>query len=1086
MKKLQTYLSGLVAVLLPAMLGACADDDKSLSDVYLETDASYYSANARGLTYNGEEVVIHIQSNTYWMVTYDKGTGLEEPWFTLAREAGNGSADLTVTVQRNDGNARSAELKLVTNRNVSTTVTLSQAGIGERVYFYGDDFGTGGAGASVAEFDGWNLRGMGVEETYYDGQNATLDAGSPSTTYDGASGGNNVLFGDDGWLTLGGIATKGDYNFIFSFGVSNDVKAPSADDLKLYISQDRAQWTPVEYTLPASATEAGKWSMVRIPFFIKEDCPAVFFRFESASAGYRVDDPALEEGDGTGETITFLEDVVNYIKTVLWEDDFSWADNASYVKSDAWTGSDGTRIDKWSNYPSSTNGWTIESGRATSYPRSAGSASATGFLKSGWANGGAGLFSPKMEAVGSEAKDVTVELTLAGWTLNNKPDNDQLCIRVLGGGTIGNASSTEQVFSVGSWNEWTVHEFEIFGATAATQIYIGSTIEANNRWFIDRFRLIYITEKPGDFEPELTTDPGSLEFITAGEGKPVKVTANAAWSVRSEAAWLSFAPEGGDAGTSTVTITAERNQTGAERPATVEFLIDGEVIATLDVKQSGEEIQYAPSPVGLTELNASATVLTFGWDEPAGATHKYQAALFTDKEGEPVQQSPEFTLDAKFPAPIFTFGGLEPSTAYQLAVRTISTTDGVEDSPYVFLESRTTAAQTATPGALVSMRFDRLKWCGDHMLKAYGLRPTSVSGTVAPEAKADALTNANTGGSSDVFNTHSDAFRADRGVSGWYGLRAYEYPGYIKLGTSSKAGFLVTPKLSGSFRLGNWNEPSADGSTFTIDKAVIRVGVVPENVTDTNLKSYADAYTLTTNISFTADEAPVSATPQTWTDVSFEVPAVKPTDRLIIYATVDGTEKSGKARYEVDDIEVVPGSVKPVMVVFEDTFDWVKHDNDWVNKQAGFAAAGWIAGINDTSTGNDWRRVYAKYQCIQFGTGSALGAITSPAMTGLGATPADITVEMELTGNAENKKSALFEIIGAGSFSASESKTGTTVELDGFMPNPNTASGQDFDGWETKTLTVYGADETTQIRLACVKVDGVTQQFWLNSFRVTK
>lgn len=84
MKKLQTYLSGIVAVLLLAALGACADDDKTLSDVYLETDASYYSANARGLTYNGEEVVIHIQSNTYWMVTYDKGTGLEEPWFTLA------------------------------------------------------------------------------------------------------------------------------------------------------------------------------------------------------------------------------------------------------------------------------------------------------------------------------------------------------------------------------------------------------------------------------------------------------------------------------------------------------------------------------------------------------------------------------------------------------------------------------------------------------------------------------------------------------------------------------------------------------------------------------------------------------------------------------------------------------------------------------------------------------------------------------------------------------------------------------------------------------------------------------------------
>lgn len=291
-------------------------------------------------------------------------------------------------------------------------------------------------------------------------------------------------------------------------------------------------------------------------------------------------------------------------------------------------------------YPGTTNGWTIESNRATSYPRSAGSASGTGYLKSGWADGGAGLFSPKLEAIGSEARDVTVELTLASWTLNNKPDNDQLRIRVIGGGTIGNASSTEQVFSVGSWNEWAVHEFEIFGATAATQIYIGSTIEANNRWFIDRFRVIHITEKPSDFEPELTTDPASLEFVTAGEGKPVQVTSNAAWSVRSDAAWLSFAPEGGDAGTSTVTITAERNQTGAERPATVEFVIDGEVIATLGVKQSGEEIQYAPSPVNLTLIDASATVLTFGWDEPADATHKYRVALFTDKEGEPCSSCP--------------------------------------------------------------------------------------------------------------------------------------------------------------------------------------------------------------------------------------------------------------------------------------------------------------------------------------------------------------------------------------------------------------------------------------------------------------
>ena len=171
---------------------------------------------------------------------------------------------------------------------------------------------------------------------------------------------------------------------------------------------------------------------------------------------------------------------------------------------------------------------------------------------------------------------------------------------------------------------------------------------------------------------------------------------------------------------------------------------------------------------------------------------------------------------------------------------------------------------------------------------------------------------------------------------------------------------------------------------------------MPENVTDADLKSYADGYTLTTNIPFTADEAPVSATPQTWTDVSFEVPAVKPTDRLIIYATVDGTEKGGKARYEVDDIEVVPSSVKPVTVVFEDTFDWVNTSVDWANK---------LEAYKDNWAVFDGR-VYAKYYCLQFGTGSAEAGITTHALTELGATPTDITVEAQLTGNAANKQSA--------------------------------------------------------------------------------
>ena len=118
MKRFQTYLRAILALVLGTALGACTTDDTSRDAIRLETDATYYSANTRGLSYNGDEVVIRVRSNTYWVVTYDKDTSFGEPWFSLAKEAGDGDMDLVVTLQRNDGSARSAELKFVTNRQV--------------------------------------------------------------------------------------------------------------------------------------------------------------------------------------------------------------------------------------------------------------------------------------------------------------------------------------------------------------------------------------------------------------------------------------------------------------------------------------------------------------------------------------------------------------------------------------------------------------------------------------------------------------------------------------------------------------------------------------------------------------------------------------------------------------------------------------------------------------------------------------------------------------------------------------------------------------------------------------------------------
>ena len=328
MKKLQTYLSGIAAVLLAA-LGACTDDDKTLNDVYLETDASYYSANARGLTTTARRwSSASSRTPTGWSPT-TRGTGLEEPWFTLAREGGNGSADLAVTVQRNDGNARSAELKLVTNRNVTTTVTLAgrhrRTGSTSRRRLR-----RRGAGSSVAGFDGWNLRGMGIDETYHDGQNATLDAGSPGDLRRGVGRQQRPLRRRR-LVTLGGIAYQGRLQ-LHLLVRRNDTKAPSAGDLKLCISQDRVQWTPVEYTLPASA-EAGKMEHGAHPVLHQGGVPGDLLPLRKRLGRLPHHDPARR-----GRRNRARRSRSSKMSSTTSRRCFrmtSWANNAAYVKSDA-------------------------------------------------------------------------------------------------------------------------------------------------------------------------------------------------------------------------------------------------------------------------------------------------------------------------------------------------------------------------------------------------------------------------------------------------------------------------------------------------------------------------------------------------------------------------------------------------------------------------------------------------------------------------------------------------------------------------------------------------------------------------------
>ena len=86
-------------------------------------------------------------------------------------------------------------------------------------------------------------------------------------------------------------------------------------------------------------------------------------------------------------------------------------------------------------------------------------------------------------------------------------------------------------------------------------------------------------------KPELLLSATALAFGGAKGAQTVVMKSNADWSAASDAEWCTLSPASGKAGTTAVTVSAERNASGAARQATITIDADG-AIATVSVTQS--------------------------------------------------------------------------------------------------------------------------------------------------------------------------------------------------------------------------------------------------------------------------------------------------------------------------------------------------------------------------------------------------------------------------------------------------------------------------------------------------------------------
>lgn len=98
-------------------------------------------------------------------------------------------------------------------------------------------------------------------------------------------------------------------------------------------------------------------------------------------------------------------------------------------------------------------------------------------------------------------------------------------------------------------------------------------------------------------------------------------------------------------------------------------------------------------------------------------------------------------------------------------------------------------------------KFDKMIWGSDYIQQQPGIRGVFIrdgdNKWIVDESQPVSAAPLNVDGSSDFFDTVSEAYRVLRGINEWNGWKVYERPGYIKLGTATSTdGLIATPVLS--------------------------------------------------------------------------------------------------------------------------------------------------------------------------------------------------------------------------------------------------------------------------------------------------
>ena len=99
-------------------------------------------------------------------------------------------------------------------------------------------------------------------------------------------------------------------------------------------------------------------------------------------------------------------------------------------------------------------------------------------------------------------------------------------------------------------------------------------------------------------DPSIKLSAQNMSAVAAGGELSITVTSNVDWTAKASADWITMTKSGGNAGTTTVVVTALENKAYEPRTGSVTFTAES-ASATLTVKQEAAQKPAEPDDVGL-------------------------------------------------------------------------------------------------------------------------------------------------------------------------------------------------------------------------------------------------------------------------------------------------------------------------------------------------------------------------------------------------------------------------------------------------------------------------------------------------------